>query len=558
MKTFLLLCSLVIGSSLGEILCAKGMKQVGDVTFRLRALAGSVWRMFRNPYLIAGVCCLATSFFSFISLLSYADLSFVVPLTAVAYITNTLGAHFFLKEQVSRERWLGTLLVAGGVSLISLSDRIEAALHAQLMGWVREFALSVIPAGLTDPAPTFSVQWLILAVRIALLCGVAAAIIYYLLTLGAGLLWFRDRARQRALGRDYRPPVTIFKPVRGADAEAYENFASFCRQDYPTYQILFGVRDENDPAVAIIKRLIDDFPDHRIELVVSANELGYNAKISNLQNMAARAEHELWLIADSDIRVGPDYLSRVIAPLQRPEVGLVTCPYRGGRAQTFAALLENIGLSSTFIPDVCASRALEGMAFALGSTIVMRRELLERIGGFRTLADYLADDFLLGNLTAKAGYQVVLSDYVVEHLPGPQTFAAMFKHLLRWGRSIRTSRPGGYRGLILTQGTALALLALPAWSFAGFAWHLLAVTLAIRFLPVLVIGVYGLRDSTLARYLWLVPLRDLITFGVWVTSFVNDRIEWRGASFRVLPGGKLTPLKNPATKREVLRANGVR
>jgi ceramide glucosyltransferase len=262
--------------------------------------------------------------------------------------------------------------------------------------------------------------------------------------------------------------------------------------------------------------------------------------------MYAKAKHDILLVADSDIRVEPDYLRRVVAPL-RPQdrmarVGMVTCLYRGARATTLAGLLENIGISSTFGPEVCSARALEGVKFALGSTIVMRRELLERIGGFPALADYLADDFLLGNYTARAGYEVVLSDCVVEHVSGPDTMSEMWKHQLRWGRSTSASRPWGYRGLILTYGTATSLMALLAWGFSSFALGLFAATTLVRFLPVFVVGVWGLKDRSLARYFWLAPIRDLITFGVWVVSFFGDEIEWRGANFRVLPGGKLAPL----------------
>ncbi len=387
--------------------------------------------------------------------------------------------------------------------------------------------------------------WLLLFVRIALLICVLSAIAYYGIALVGGLAWFVDRKRQRALGLNFTPPATIFKPVRGADAEAYENFASFCRQDYPEFQILFGVREANDPAVPIIRQLIADFPACDIELVISANEVGYNAKVSNLHNMAAKAKHDTLLIVDSDIRVEPDYLRRVVAPLQQEKVGMVTCLYRGANAQTAAALLENIGISSTFGPEVCSSRLLEGIAFALGSTIVMRRSILERMGGFPAVADYLADDFVLGNSTAKLGYEVVLSDCVVDHISGPDTMAIMLKHQLRWGRSTRISRPWGYRGLILTYGTATSLLALAAWNFAGFGWWLLAVTMVVRFLPVFVVGVYGLKDQMLARWFWLVPVRDLITFGIWIASFVGDEIHWRGVNFRVLPDGKLAPAKQP-------------
>jgi ceramide glucosyltransferase len=546
MKTFLLLCSLIAGSSLGEIFSAKGMRQVGDVSFRPRALLKTAGRMIRNPYLLAGVVCLAISFFSFISLLSYADLSFVVPLTAVGYITNTLGARFFLKERVSKERWLGTLMVAFGVALISFDGRVETFLKTRSIEWLGRLYTLLAPAELVNQAESPVAFWALLALRAALLVCVIAAMVYYLIALVAGLLWFADRRRQRALGLSYTPPATIFKPVRGADAEAYDNFASFCRQDYPKYQIIFGVREESDPAVPVIRQLIADFPERDIELVISPNEIGHNAKVSNLQNMYAKAKHDILLVADSDIRVEPDYLRRVVAPL-RPQdrmarVGMVTCLYRGARATTLAGLLENIGISSTFGPEVCSARALEGVKFALGSTIVMRRELLERIGGFPALADYLADDFLLGNYTARAGYEVVLSDCVVEHVSGPDTMSEMWKHQLRWGRSTSASRPWGYRGLILTYGTATSLMALLAWGFSSFALGLFAATTLVRFLPVFVVGVWGLKDRSLARYFWLAPIRDLITFGVWVVSFFGDEIEWRGANFRVLPGGKLAPL----------------
>gem|GEM_PF-28281 len=566
MKTFLLLCSLIAGSSLGEILSAKGMQQIGDVSFRLRVLLSTIWRMIRNPYLIAGICCLAISFFSFISLLSYADLSFIVPLTALSYITNTFGARFFLKEKISKGRWLGTILVAAGVALISVSGQVESLLNTYVKEWLSRFNLSFTSnqslglsfgQALGGPGSISAFQ-LLFVLRIALSVCAVASIAYYTIALIAGLLWFNDRRRQRALGSSYLPPATIFKPVRGADAEAYENFAGFCRQDYAEYQIIFGVKDENDPAVAIIKRLAADFPHRDLELVISPDEIGFNPKISNLQNMYPKAKHDLLLIVDSDIRVGPDYLRRVVAPLQQPHVGMVTCLYRGANAKTFAALLENIGISSTFGPEVCSARTLEGIAFALGSTIVMRRDLLERIGGFPAVANYLADDYRLGYHTVKEGYQVILSDYVVEHIAGPETLATMLKHQLRWGRAMRISRPWGYRGLILSYGTATSLLALLAWNFSSFAWWLFGVTMLARFLLAFVIGVYGLKDFVLARYLWLVPIRDLMTFGVWIASFTGDEIQWRGARFRVLPGGELAPPQTAEPEREVLRAGGLR
>jgi len=541
MKTFLLLCSLVVGSSLGEILSAKGMRKVGAVSFRPKALIGAIGRMVRSPYLFCGVACLAVAFFSFISLLSYADLSFVVPLTAVSYITNTLGARFFLKERISKARWMGTLLVTLGVTTISLDKPVEAFFRTRSIKWLSLLYSELAPDELINQSGSPIAFWALFALRAVLLACAIAAIAYYLIALASGLLWFADRRRQRALGLNYVPPATIFKPVRGADAEAYENFASFCRQDYPEYQIIFGVRNESDPGVPIIRRLIADFPERDIELVISSNEFGCNAKVSNLQNMYARAKRDVLLIADSDIRVEPDYLRRVVAPLRRPEVGMVTCLYRGTNAKTFAGLLENIGISSTFGPDVCSARALEGVKFAFGSTIAMRRELLERMGGFHALSDYLADDFLLGNYAANEGQEVVLSDCVVEHVSASDTFASMLRRQLRWARTIRVSRPRGYRWMILTYGTATSLAATLACGFSSLALWLLAATMVARFLPVFVIGVYGLKDRALARYFWLAPVRDLIAVGVWAASLVGDKIEWRGAKFRVTPSGKLSP-----------------
>jgi drug/metabolite transporter (DMT)-like permease len=260
MKTVLLLCSLVVGSSLGEILSAKGMRKVGDVSFRPRALIGALGRMFRSPYLFGGVACLAVAFFSFISLLSYADLSFVAPLTAVTYITNTLGARFFLKERISKSRWIGTILVTIGVAVISLDKHIEVFFKTRAIEWPGLLYSQITPDEMVNQAAAPVAFWALFALRAALLVCAAAAIVYYIIAFVAGLLWFADRRRQRALGLNYTPPATIFKPARGADAEAYENFASFLRQDYPEYQIIFGLREESDPAAPIIRRLIADFP----------------------------------------------------------------------------------------------------------------------------------------------------------------------------------------------------------------------------------------------------------------------------------------------------------
>ncbi|HEX4950339.1 MAG TPA: bacteriohopanetetrol glucosamine biosynthesis glycosyltransferase HpnI [Blastocatellia bacterium] len=538
MKTFLLLAMLIVFSSLGEILSARGMKQIGEVSFRPRLLLRTIPRLFTNGNLIAGVACLAFSFFSFLSLLSYADLSYVVPLTAVGYITNTIGAKFLLHERISKARWWGTLLVTLGVAIISLPANFEAFAIQAATNFGQQLLLWLNPTN-NAFTPAFS---LLFAVRAALLLSVVAALVYYVLALVAGWLWRQDRRRQRALGLNFTPPVSILIPVRGADVEAYQNFASFCQQDYLEFQLVFGCRDEHDPAVPIIRKLQSDFPQRQIDLVISANEIGANAKVSNLNNMLAHAAHEHLIVVDSDIRVTPDYLRRVIAPMQLAHVGMVTCLYRGAQARTFAALLENIGIAATFGPEVLSSRALEGIKFALGSTVVTRREILEKIGGFPGVADYLADDFLLGNLTAAAGYEVVLSDYVVDHIAAPDTIKTMLEHQLRWARAVRISRPKGYAGLVLTHGLATSLLLLLALGFTAVGWTLVALTFLLRFVTALWAGVVLMQDRVLLRYLWLVPIRDLIGFGVWLVSFGGNEIRWRGHRFVVRRSGKIEPI----------------
>ncbi len=538
MKTFLLLAMLIVFSSLGEILSARAMKQIGEMSLRPRLLLKTIPRLFTNGNLIAGVACLAFSFFSFLSLLSYADLSYVVPLTAVGYITNTIGSKFLLHERISQARWWGTLLVTFGVAIISLPASFEAFAIQAATSFAQQLLLWLNP---TNNA--FTPAFLLLFVaRVVLLICVVAALVYYVLAMIAGGLWARDRRQQRALGLDFAPPVSILIPVHGADVEAYENFASFCRQDYPAFQLVFGCRDEHDSAVPIIRQLQADFPQQQIDLVISANEIGANAKVSNLNNMLAQAAHEHLLVVDSDIRVTPDYLRRVVAPLQQPRVGMVTCLYRGARATTFAARLENIGIAATFGPEVMSSRALEGIKFALGSTVVTRREILEKIGGFRGVADYLADDFLLGNWTAAAGYEVVLSDYVVAHIAAPDTIQSMLQHQLRWARAVRISRPKGYAGLILTHGLATSLLLLLALGGTTFGWMLAALTILLRFATAIFAGVMLMKDRALLKYLWLVPVRDLIGFGVWLVSFGGNEIRWRGHRFVVRRSGKIEPI----------------
>lgn len=535
MKTLLLLVSLIVFSSLGEILSARAMQQIGEISFRPKLLRKTIPKFFTNLNLIVGVAFLAISFFSFLSLLSYADLSFVVPLTAVGYITNTIGAKFLLKETISTARWMGTILVTVGVAIISLSDKLEAPLQRFLLE-IHDYIYHFLNPEHSHFTPVFIGLF---SLRTFLLLLVIAAFVYYVVAFAAGILWIYDRRRQRELGTNFTPPISILIPVRGADEESYETFASFCRQDYPDFQLLFGCRDADDLALPILRKLQQEFPRVNCAIIISANEIGTNAKVSNLQNIYQQALHEYIFMVDSDIKVEPDYLRRVVAPLQKSKVGMVTCLYRGTRAKSFASWLENMGLSSTFGPEVMTSRMLEGVKFALGSTIAMKRETLNKIGGFVTIADYLADDFWLGYLTAKAGFEIVISDVVVEHVPKKETMISMLKHQLRWNKAVRLSRPKGYAGLILTYGIATSFLLLVSLNFSSAAWILFLIAIVIRALTAVFGGVILMKDYTLLKNLWLLPIRDFIGFGVWLAGLFGNKVEWRGVTYSLTRDGKL-------------------
>ncbi len=377
---------------------------------------------------------------------------------------------------------------------------------------------------------------IISAIKLVLVVCTVAANVYYLLAIVAG---FRFFSRQKADEISEPLPATILVPLYGADFNAYENYARLCRQDYPEYQIVFGVRDSGDSSIPIVQKLIEDFQNRDVALVISDKTIGQNLKVSNLQNMLAAVKHDRIVILDSDIRVSPDHLRKVLAPLTDVRVGLVTCLYRAAEAPDFGARLEAVGITAEFAAGVLMAWMLEGVKFALGSTMATTRARLESIGGFPALADYLADDFMLGTLIAEAGYEVRLSDHIVETAMHPVGLSGMLRHQLRWARSTRISRPMGYLGLILTYGTALALLNVAVDRASAFSLGLLAATLVVRLTMGWLIGVHWLGDKILKKYFWLVPVRDLLSFVIWCLSWVGRRVEWRGQFFEVERDGKM-------------------
>lgn len=368
-------------------------------------------------------------------------------------------------------------------------------------------------------------------------------------------VWSARRFRRSAqeTGNTFAPPVSILKPLRGVDPQMYESFRSHCRQDYPEYEIIFGVSEPDDPAVEAVHRLIREFPQCPIQLVVCRQVLGNNRKTSNLVQMLALAKYDHVLINDSDILVTRDYLRRVMAPFAQPNVGMVTCPYRGIAADTLGSRLESIGISTDFIPGVLAARQIEGgIHFALGSTLAITRSALDAIGGLTPLVDHLADDFELGCRVAKAGQEVLLADVVVEtHLPA-YSFRDFFEHQLRWARSTRDSRPAGYLGLSLTFGLPWAMLATLLSPLSWWTWTILGLALVLRIAVALEVGLGVVHDRAVWRHLWLLPLRDLVAFCVWFWSFADNKVRWRGDIF-VLENGRIRPA-NLTSKRPPVSA----
>ena len=369
--------------------------------------------------------------------------------------------------------------------------------------------------------------------------GTVSGVAYYALCLWAARWFFHKRRFAKRDG--FRPPVSILKPLCGADPNVYNSLRSHCIQKYPEFEIIFGVSDPEDAAIPVVRQLMDDFPELEIQLVVCSQFRGANYKISNLIQMLPLARHPYVLVNDSDICVGPHYLQQVMSEFQDSRVGMVTCLYRGISGKTLGAKLEALGISTDFIPGVLSARQLEdGIQFGLGSTLAFYRKALESIGGFECVADYLGDDYELGRRVAAAGYVVALAECVVEHHLPDYSLSDYLRHQLRWARSMRDSRPRGYAGLFLTFGLAWAIFGIIVAHPAAWAWSLLALALVFRFAMAFTVGVGVLKDHQLLTQFWLIPVRDLIGVGIWAASLTGRRIVWRGNQF-TLENGKLRP-----------------
>jgi ceramide glucosyltransferase len=377
-------------------------------------------------------------------------------------------------------------------------------------------------------------------------------ILLWLLTVASWVYWLvawwwvrtflRSRPQQSP---GFRPPVSILKPVKGLDAEAYQNFASFCQQDYPDFELIFGMSDATDPAKPVVGRLQQDFPRRSVRLIASPAD-GLNRKASLLHALAAKARHQVLVVSDSDMRVTPDYLKRVVAPLADQGTGLVTCPYRGENPLTLTARLEALYLGASFMPSVLVARRVLNMRFAMGATIALRRQDLARIGGFAAVADYLADDYQVGARIADLGLRVHLSDYVVDNVLGATTFQDQWNREVRWAHCTRVSRPWEYPGLLLTFSTPLAFVLALVAGFSPVAKLALVISLCLRWLVGwLVMGYLGNRS--VRRWLFWLPVRDMLSALVWCAGAVGRRrVVWRGEAFTLQSDGWLEALVPPA------------
>ena len=368
----------------------------------------------------------------------------------------------------------------------------------------------------------------------ALLLLAAVPLVYYLLVTVAAARFFKGE-RARVLP-DYTPRLSILKPVRGVDFGTHENFSSFCRQDYPNFEILFAVNDEADPAVPAIQRVIAEFPERQIRLLVGADHLGANRKVNKLARLAREAQSEVLVLTDGDVRVGPSFLREVVAPLADRRIGAVTSFYRSIAEKNLGAEIEAVGASSDFFGGVLMAEWIEGISFALGASIATTKAWLGKMGGFEAIAGTLADDYEFGNRIAKAGGEVVLSREAVWTMYPAQTLRSFWDHQVRWARTVRLCRPLSYVGLLFTQGLPWALLAAiiaPARWIAGA--YLLAY-LVFRFAMAWTVGIWGVNDEVLRRKIWLVPLRDAIHFLVWLASFGSNHIRWSNVDYAIRRG----------------------
>ncbi len=357
--------------------------------------------------------------------------------------------------------------------------------------------------------------------------------IYYLLALySSARFWNQKRTPPTS---DYTPPISCLKPIRGLDVEAYENYASFCRQDYPEYEILFCV-DADDPALPVLEKLIQDFPERRIRLLFGSGRSGINDKIARLVRLVNEAEYDLLVITDGDVRVRPDYLRAVAAPFRDPKVGGATCVYVSTKETTLVQELQSIGMISDFWAGIFVAWQLDGVKFTFGQSIITTRKNIAAFGGYEAIENRPADDLRVGRLIAELGYEVKLLPYVIQTVADFASLNDLFYKRVRWMTVMRLMRPWGHFGLIFTLGLPWALAAIATHPSMEVALGYLSGYALLRVAMTWLIGVWGMKQRGLWKTMPLIPVWDAMAFIIWVISFGRKSIRWRGVEYFIREG----------------------
>jgi ceramide glucosyltransferase len=377
--------------------------------------------------------------------------------------------------------------------------------------------------------------------RIALLGVAAIPFIYYSIAVFSCLRFFFATKSKLDVSNEFLPPVSNLKPVRGLDPDAYENFASFCRQDYPNYEILFCVGDAGDPALPVLQRLIKDFPQTQIRIIIGSGRQATNDKVAKLARLVEEAAHEHLVISDSDVRVEQTYLRRLVAPLADARTGAVTCFYVPAEEKTWVQRLQDVGMLSDFYPGILVAKQLDGIKFALGPTISTTRSYLREFGGYASIENKPADDLLIGRLIAEHGREVVLLPYAIVTVPDYQSLRELFVKRLRWITVMRHMRPWGHVGLIFTLGLPWSLLAVAIAPTVTVAVGYLGGYFLVRSILTLLVGSTGLKQSGVWAKLALIPVWDAMASLIWLTSFACRSIRWRGHDYLIV-NGDLVPV----------------
>jgi ceramide glucosyltransferase len=370
----------------------------------------------------------------------------------------------------------------------------------------------------------------------------AIPFIYYLIVIYSSWRYFRSSVS--AIDASFTPPISILKPIRGLDPDAAENLASFCRLDYPEYEIVFCVDPDDEAVLSVLAKLTIDFPHCRIRVLHGSGRVATNDKVAKLARLVNDAAHEIVVISDSDVRVRPDYLRRITAPLRDPKVGAVTCFYVPTEHATFTDHLQSVGMMSDFYAGILVAWQLDGVKFALGPTIATTRARLAGFGGYPELENRPADDLLVGRLIADQGYEVLLLNYTIATVCDYASLPDLLHKRLRWIVVMRHMRPWGHLGLLLTQGLPWSLAAVAVHRSAAVALGYLGGYFVLRVAMTGIIGIHGLHQRGLWKQMPLIPVWDAVAFAIWLTSFGRNSIRWRGADYHIRDG-QLVPVASP-------------